>query len=169
MMRHRMFAPALAFCLLLPLVACDDDDTIEPDVSERFTATLTGASEIPVRTTTASGTAVFEVNGAGTAMTYTLTVNNISGMTMSHIHTGLTTENGPIVVFLLGPHGAPGVTTTGQIVKTGVITAADVNPANFTGTFAAFLQALRSGGAYVNVHTTTFTGGEIRGQLAVAP
>jgi hypothetical protein len=35
-------------------------------------------------------------------------------------------------------------------------------------TFADALQAIAGGQAYVNIHTTTFPGGEIRGQLAPA-
>jgi hypothetical protein len=52
----------------------------------------------------------------------------------------------------------------------GVITAAQiVGPAAqgiATGEFAELVDALRSGAAYANVHTTTFPAGEIRGQIS---
>ena len=59
---------------------------------------------------------------------------------------------------------------------TGTITAADVSP-NIpatlaarnqglnTGEFDEFLEALRAGALYVNVHSTTWPGGEIRSQI----
>jgi hypothetical protein len=34
------------------------------------------------------------------------------------------------------------------------------------GEFAELVRALRAGAAYANVHTTTFPGGEIRGQIS---
>jgi hypothetical protein len=150
------------------LAACEDD-AVEPDVSERFTATLIGANEIPPKTTTATGSAVFELNRAGTELRYTLTINNITGLRQAHIHTGTATENGPVVVYLFGPHAAtPGITVPGTLVKMGVITAADVDPATFTGSFSGLLARLRAGTAFVNAHTGVNAGGEIRGQTAVS-
>lgn len=163
---RKIVTSAALLLALLPLTSCDDDGT-EPEVSERFEATLTGGAEVPPRTTSASGTAVFELNRAGTEIDYTLTVANIQGMVQAHIHVGQPGANGPIVVFLFGPHGAPGVSSA-SLVKTGTITAADINPANFAGTFADLLTQIRSGGTYVNAHTTTFPGGEVRGQIAPA-
>jgi hypothetical protein len=47
------------------------------------------------------------------------------------------------------------------------VTAADIQGLSAqnlsAGDFAAALSILTSGAAYVNVHTTNFTGGEIRG------
>ena len=52
-----------------------------------------------------------------------------------------------------------------------MITAASViGPAGqgiSAGEFAELIRAIRSGNAYVNVHTMTFPAGEIRGQLSV--
>jgi hypothetical protein len=52
---------------------------------------------------------------------------------------------------------------------TGTVEAADViGPGGqgiSAGEFAEFLRALRSGNTYANVHTVTFPGGEIRGQI----
>jgi hypothetical protein len=52
---------------------------------------------------------------------------------------------------------------TGTARATDVIgpTAQGIAP----GEFAKILDAIRSGAAYANVHTTRFPGGEIRGQI----
>lgn len=53
---------------------------------------------------------------------------------------------------------------------TGVIDAADILPAVpdrgiEAGAFEEFVKAIRAGHTYVNVHTTKWPGGEIRGQI----
>lgn len=51
----------------------------------------------------------------------------------------------------------------------GTLTAANViGPAGqgvATGEFAELVAAMRGGVAYINVHSSTFPGGEVRGQL----
>jgi hypothetical protein len=51
----------------------------------------------------ASGIATFDLNAAGTQMKYTLNVTDIDHVIATHIHTGKSTENGPIVVNLFIP------------------------------------------------------------------
>ncbi|HEX2252268.1 MAG TPA: CHRD domain-containing protein [Thermoanaerobaculia bacterium] len=108
---------------------------------------LTGDDEVPGVTTDADG-ACFAVldDGAGDDNTLRLRcthdVENASG---AHIHTGVAGENGPILVDL-------GDATS---------------PIDFTWTPTdAQLEMLRSGGLYVNVHSTANPEGEIRGQVA---
>jgi hypothetical protein len=82
--------------------------------------------------------------------------------------------NGAIVVFLCsnlgnGPAGTQACPAGGGTI-TGTITAANVsNPTEVQGIapgeFDELLKAIRGGVTYVNVHTTKFPGGEIRGQL----
>ena len=93
-----------------------------------------------------------------------------------HIHFGKRALNGGISVFLCTNLGnAP---ATGPAVQacppapaeiSGVIMAANVTgPAGqgiAGGEFAELLAAIRSGAVYVNIHSTAFPGGEIRGQL----
>lgn len=57
----------IAVAVLLPLVAACGDDPVSPATS--FTATLSGANEVPAVTTTASGSATLSVSGA--QITYT--------------------------------------------------------------------------------------------------
>ena len=78
---HRILPLALA--ALLPLIpACGDDDETGPGTS--FSATLTGAAEVPPVETPATGTAIFTVSG--TAITYTVNVANIANAVVAHIH-----------------------------------------------------------------------------------
>ena len=50
-----------------------------------------------------------------------------------------------------------------------VFTAWDLNEGNFGNTLAAELGNLFAGGLYRNVHTPTYPGGEIRGQINRVP
>jgi hypothetical protein len=136
--------------------ACDNDEA-EPEV---FTAALSGANEVPARSTGASGTATFSF--IGETVTYTLEVQNIQNVTMAHIHSGAPGVNGPIRVFLF--RGNP-TTSAGarQTLASGTFAESDL-----TGiTFGGLLEEMRAGTAYVNVHTTQFPGGEVRGPIAL--
>lgn len=136
----------------------------------RFVAVLAADNEIPVNDSQGRGVATFKLNADGSALTYKLNVANIDGVTQAHIHCGGPDVNGPVVVFLFG-FDPEGVSTSGRLSE-GTITAADViarpDSAACPGglaTFADLIEAMQTGGAYVNVHTLAIPGGEIRGQL----
>src|SRR5688572_4067484 len=135
-----------------------------------FIAHLNGGNEVPVRDALGQGEAVFSLNKEGTALHYKLNVANAKDITQAHIHCGDDGVNGPIVVFLFG-FVAEGVNQNGVLAE-GTINAANIIPRDssatcMTGitTFETLLERMRSGGAYVNVHTLAFPGGEIRGQI----
>jgi hypothetical protein len=123
--------------------------------AQQFTATLRGINEVPPADPDGTGTAVITL--VGTTVNYTITVNNILvPPTAQHIHQAPAGSNGPIVVPL------PGVW---------VCAAGPAPPCTLTGsttTTAALADMIRGNalGFYVNVHTTDFPGGAIRGQLA---
>jgi hypothetical protein len=134
------------------------DDPTEPATS--FTATLTGAQEVPAVTTTASGSAT--CSGDGTGFSCTVTYAGLSGApTSAHIHVGNagTAATGNIRINLCGAGTAPACPTTAS----GTITSGAQLPTS--GTYAALLTSMQGFGAYVNVHTATNAGGEIRGQI----
>ena len=137
----------------------------------RFTAVLKGANERPTPVVTnAAGLAKFTLNAAETEISYRLIVANIDGVTQAHIHCGTPADAGPVVAFLYGLNPV-GVTVNG-ILAEGTITQAQViarpDSAACPGgvsTLADIVAKMRSGGAYANVHTLDFPGGEIRGQI----
>jgi glucose/arabinose dehydrogenase len=133
----------------------------------RFTATLTGRSEVPSNTSGATGSATFRVRPDG-SIDYTLDVEQISNVRAAHIHLGAAGQNGPVVVPLFDrPEGVSAFDR--ERIASGQISAAQiVARTGFAGTPAELLQRMRQGRAYVNVHTTRFPGGEIRGEVEPA-
>jgi hypothetical protein len=136
---------------------------------------LSGYEETPVALSTAgTGRFLAQIDDAAQEITYTLSYTGLeAAVTQAHIHFGAAVQSGGISVFLCtnqgnGPAGtqacppAPGTVT-------GVIGAADVlGPAGqgiAAGEFAELVAAIRAGFAYVNVHSTLYPAGEIRGQL----
>ena len=142
---------------------------------------LTGYQEVPSVSTTATGEFKARISNDGSRIEWELTYADLEGaVQQAHIHFGQVGVNGGITVFLCtnlgnGPAGmqpcpAPPTTISGTIV------AADVSP-NIPATAAArtqgldtgeideLIKAIRAGATYVNVHSTTYPGGEIRSQL----
>ena len=127
----------------------------------KFTAELTGAQERPTPVQTeGEGEAKFE--SEGTSVAFELKWKNLSTPAVAaHIHCGGPEEAGPVgVTLFVGAMGAEGEVQ-------GSFTAPD--PDNLCGweDLADVLEAMATGEAYVNVHSTQFRGGEIRGQVTV--
>jgi hypothetical protein len=130
---------------------------------------LNGANEVPVRDTLAQGQALFWVNDDGTEISYKLNVANILNVNQAHIHLGPPTGTGGIVVWLY-PSQPPFVITlipgrTQGTLAEGTFGASRLINALAGEPLSALLDEIRSGNAYVNVHTTQFPPGEIRGQI----
>lgn len=127
---------------------------------------MNGANERPNPVnTTANGAAVFTRNGA--SMNYTVTFQGIaSSPTGMHIHgpVGSNANAGILVDLLRTPF-----TGTGGVV-TGTFTAADIRGIGGQPPISldSLATILRNGQGYVNVHSSTYPGGEIRGQLGPA-
>ena len=140
-----------------------------------ISARLSGFNEVPPILT--NGQATFHAVVRSDRIDYRLTFSGLtSDATQSHLHFGERGVNGGIFLFLcsnLGnaPAGTPACPASGGTVR-GTLTAADVVaiPAqNVTaGDLEGALRIIRSGDAYVNVHTVNFPAGEIRGQVPFA-
>ncbi len=139
----------------------------------------------------AQGQAILKIADDGLSFDYKLIASNIENISQAHIHCGPPGMNGSIFIWLY-----PGVTSTGALTTAdgrhdGVLAEGTViSGANLhvrtvapsavcpggVANFAQALEKIRSGQAYVNVHTNDqvaptntgpgdFPGGEIRGQL----
>jgi len=140
-MRLRMLFPAaLGLALLLT--------PGQASAALQFQASLSSAQEVPPNASTATGSGSFTLNDAETNLSINVSFSGLSApQTAAHIH---------------GP-AAPGVNAGVQFgfpLGSPVITNWAIP--------AAQVVNLKAGLLYVNVHTTAFPGGEIRGQILAA-
>jgi CHRD domain-containing protein len=118
-----------------------------------ITVPLSGEQHVPPVATAGTGSGVLSVNLATGAFSGTVIFSGLSSVaTAAHIHEGAAGLNGPIIIPL---DGAIGVTNGTFTVPAGTVMT------------AAQLNALQIGGLYIQIHTLTFPGGELRGQMAV--
>lgn len=177
-MKRRLPLALTALALLMTALV----STTSGAPPQMFVTPLNSGEE-PLAATHASharGSAVFQLNASGTELSYILIASNINNVVQAHIHwPGAPGVNGPIVVWL-HPSAPPALAgPTGA--QDGVLATGTITTANFMGSLAgmpmsALVDALRSGNAYVNVHTNDgdatpntgpgdFPGDEIRGQV----
>jgi hypothetical protein len=142
--------------------------------------TLVSFQEVPALSTPGIGEFKARIDAKDSEIRYELSyADTESAVTQAHIHFENVTNNGPIVVFLCTNLGnSPGTQACPPTPATitGTIRPADVSatPASAdavargiaAGEFAELVAAIRAGATYVNVHTATRPGGEIRAQLS---
>ncbi|HVG15782.1 MAG TPA: CHRD domain-containing protein [Chitinophagaceae bacterium] len=141
------------------LVSCDKIDLKDlfdkgpKDEISKSGLILSGNQEVPVRTTAATGSMNVTYNKKTKVLTYKITWNNLTGNPIgSHIHGEAPRGvNAPIKhdFTALLPKTISGTFTNSVLVDEVAIKEA----------------GLLSGLYYVNIHTPTFPGGEIRGQI----
>jgi CHRD domain len=127
-----------------------------------------GAASTGSVSTLARGTFRAKLRDNGTRLEFTLEYSGIEGgtVTQAHPHFAQRHVGGGVFGFLCGGPKPP-CPQSGTV--TGTWTAADViGPADQgvqAAAFDEFVRALRAGAVYVNVHSTNFPEGEIRGQI----
>ena len=138
-----------------------------------MTATLTGAEETTATPgvlgilTGAVGTATVSVDATNEEVAVQLQLFNFAtGTTAGHIHVGPRGVAGPVVLNFPIPTGRTGDLPLSFRLGPAAFVA---RPEIGINTMQDAIQAIVGGGAYVNIHTTQFGGGEIRGQLTVVP
>jgi hypothetical protein len=113
-----------------------------------FTVAMTGEAESPAGDPVATGTATVRLRSGQGQVCYTIQTTNSEPAVASHIHVGAGGVSGPVVIPLTTPD-ASGKSTGCATTARPLVAAILKNPAGY----------------YVNVHTATFPGGAIRGQL----
>jgi hypothetical protein len=144
-----------------------------------FTTTLTGAQEVPPSGSPGIGSALVTLDTLTNQFTVNVSFAGLVSPTIaSHIHCCA----GPGVNAMVAtavptfPGFPLGVTTGTYLMTFDLTLASTYNPAFITahggtvaGAQAAFIAGLTSGQTYLNIHTSMFPGGEIRGQLQAVP
>jgi hypothetical protein len=145
-----------------------------PNQPINLRTSLNSFEEVPSKLTTGTGTFKATISADRTTITYTLTFSGLSSdALMSHIHFGQPGVAGGIFIFLCGGGGKPacpagGGTVTGTVVASDVL-APSPDQGITAGSMDDAIKVILSGNAYVNVHTTRFPSGEIRGQVRAFP
>ncbi len=161
-----VLAPATMVALLLAGSHATADDGGE----RTFRARLDGGHETPAISTSATGEFRATLNDAGDELSYELSYSGLEGgaTLFAHVHLGQKGSAGGVMFFLCGGGGKPAC-PNGEGTVTGTVIAANVvGPSGqgiSPGEFEEVIRAMRHGLSYANVHTTTFPGGEIRGQV----
>jgi hypothetical protein len=134
---------------------------------ELFKAILTGDEEVPPVTTETTGKAFLLLDKTATTIEFQLHVSGGVRLTQSHIHCAPAGTNGPVVVFLAGLHSG-GLDVDGKWVGNATIKDSSIVNTACGSTVADLAAAMRSGGAYVNVHSVANPSGVVRGQIQTA-
>jgi hypothetical protein len=162
---------ALAATLAAPAVRANSDGNQRNHVETR----LKSYQEVPAVSSPASGRFKASIDNASNSISYELSFSGLEGdVRQAHIHFGQHGVNGGIMMWLcqtatnVSPVASTPMCPQSGTVN-GTLTAADVVGPTGQGVaateFAEAVRAIRAGIAYVNVHSSKFPGGEIRGQL----
>jgi hypothetical protein len=147
--------------------------------AQTWIANLTGPNESPSNTSPGTGQAVVILSGNSLSVQVTFS-GLTSGTTASHIHcctsaplTGTAGVATPVPTF---PGFPLGVTSGSYSQVFNLLLTSSYNPAFLAangGTAesaeAALIGGMSAGDAYLNIHTTNFPSGEIRGFLTTVP
>jgi hypothetical protein len=127
---------------------------------QKFIADLSGKEEVPPNESPSTGFAWVKITND--EIRYEVNVTDMDKVNAAHIHLAEAGKNGPVVLTLF--MGGP----TEQV--NGTVGEANVTASNLEGPMKGkdvtdLVTAIKNGTTYVNVHTTDFPDGEIRGQL----
>ena len=114
-----------------------------------ITFELDGGQQVPEVASDATGDGYALVDIATGQLQLAVNVTGIADVSMAHIHQGIAGANGGVVVELVNSSddASQWSTPTNSIID------------------SATLAILLSGGHYVNIHSSSFPDGEIRGQI----
>jgi CHRD domain-containing protein len=172
-MSSRKIRIAFVIVLALSLVATSIAVAAGRDHGKKgngqFVAHLIGYNEVPSLNSPAHGDLTLAV-GDG-KLTWSLTYAGfVNQPLVAHVHVGQPGVAGGVSFFFCGgAKPACPSSASGPVTITGTVLPADILGPTAQG-FAAgdlnsIVKAIKAGFTYANMHTSAFTGGEIRGQL----
>ena len=183
---HRRATALVLMSAVVVAVACGSDSTAPKSNVVHLAATLTPAGEVgaTLAGNTAASTGAFDghLDTVTNVFTYTVTYGGLSSnVSAGHIHgpftVGQTTSNSAGVILNFDPtvantplpsgatftKGATSGTAAGQVTLTSATSIST------TVNGDSLKKLLLAGKTYANIHTSSNTGGEVRGQITVVP
>jgi CHRD domain len=146
-----------------------------------FTTTLSGANEVPPTASPGTGFATVVLDPAAETLQLNVTFSGLTSNDMAaHIHCCLLAGGGPNLVVATtvpafpgfplgvtsGTYSSPVFDLTQSLIYNSAFVTAE---GGIPQAEAALIFAITNGLSYLNIHTTTNPGGEIRGQLSPVP
>ena len=153
-MKSKSYLLIVASLFISSLSSCDkDDDDKQDNIVKKTGLSVTGAQEVPAKTSPASGTLDVTYDKTTKMLSFTVNWQSLTGNpTGAHIHgTAAKGSNAGIKYDFYSIF--PG-TTSGTFSNTVVVDGTKLKE-----------DSLLLGFYYVNIHTPTNPGGEIRGQI----
>ena len=147
-------AIAVALVIVLSFTACKKDKT-PVDMTKKASVQLTGSQEVPPNSSTGTGSAQVSFNPDTKIITYSMTWQlGVSTATTTNMHfhgaaDGTDSKSSPPVIGITGFTTASSGSISGT---TSVLTDEEINQ-------------LLAGKWYLNIHSTTVPGGELRGNI----
>ena len=153
--------PALCFLMLiaLPFIACENE--IENN-EVGSTQTLNAQKEVPMNSSTATGTIAYSYRKDIRVLSYTVTWDALTGpLALMHIHgTADPGFNAGVLQNIITPTNGIAAPSATRFPAKGSITAS-----LFIDGQIFKEELLLAGKYYVNIHTAMYPGGEIRAQI----
>ena len=143
----------LIFVFTFIFLGCKKDDPVVECVLVKDNLPIAGSQEVPSNTSTASGKLAINFDTCNNLLKFTVTWTGLSGNPVgAHIH------------------GTAGMGVNASIKYDFTAGIPKVTSGTFTGTVlvdnvALIKASLLQGLYYVNIHTATYPGGAIRGQI----
>jgi hypothetical protein len=142
----KIISVALALTVAV-LIAVESAAAASGTAGPTYTVHMTGSQETPKGSPKGTGTFKYQLNTKTSMLCYSLTWSGIGTPNAAHVHKGAKGVEGPVIIPL---------STSTPVAHSGCVKVKK-----------SLLLAIKNkpGGYYVNVHTTAYPGGAIRGQL----
>lgn len=145
----------LILLLITATISCKKNDDPEPDQTKKVTVQMSGANEVPAVSTTGTGTAQISYDPDTKMITYQLVWQlGLASATTTNMH------------FHGAEDGSDLKSSPPTIGITGFSTASSGTLSGTTRALTSTEEAqLLAGKWYVNIHSSTNPGGELRGNI----
>lgn len=154
-MKSKAYLLIIASFFLSSLSSCDKDDDppVDTNIVKKTGLSVSGNQEVPVKTTPASGTLDVTYDKSTKMLSFTVNWQSLTGNpTGAHIHG--TAAKGANAGIKYDFYSIFPTTTSGTFTNSVIVDGTKLKE-----------DSLLAGFYYVNIHTPTNPGGEIRGQI----